>query len=160
MPGMRAFGEEEHNSMFKKLLVPVDGSRCSNRAVDAAIELAKCHGASVFLLHAIRDLSLPKEILQMIAAGEVTASRMQILQDSAEIILENARKKFAEAGLTEVQGEFVMGDPASKILEYGKQNDVDLIVLGHRGLGPNEVLLGGVARKLVNMTDISVLIVT
>jgi nucleotide-binding universal stress UspA family protein len=37
---------------------------------------------------------------------------------------------------------------------------VDLIVLRHRGLGPNEGLLGGVARKLVNMTEISVLIVT
>lgn len=160
MFGMLISSEEEHNSMFKKLLVPVDGSRWSNRAVDAAIELAQCHEASVLLLHAIRDLSLPKEILQMIATGEVTASRTQILQDSAEIILEHAQKRFTEAGLTEVQGEYVIGDPASKILEYGKQNDVDLIVLGHRGLGPHGGLLGGVARKLVNMTEISVLIVT
>jgi nucleotide-binding universal stress UspA family protein len=37
---------------------------------------------------------------------------------------------------------------------------VDLIVLGHRGLGSYEGLLGGVARMLVNLTEISVLIVT
>jgi nucleotide-binding universal stress UspA family protein len=37
---------------------------------------------------------------------------------------------------------------------------VALIVLGHRGLGPHGGLLGSVARKLVNMTDISCLVVT
>jgi nucleotide-binding universal stress UspA family protein len=108
----------------------------------------------------IRNLSLPKEILAMIKAGEVTESRTEILQTSAEIILENAQEKFTEAGLVQVQGEYIIGDPASKILEYGEQKDVDLIVIGHRGLGPGGGLLGGVARKLVNMTSISVLIAT
>jgi nucleotide-binding universal stress UspA family protein len=94
----------------------------------------------------------------MMAAGEITASRRQILEDSAEIILDNAREKFESAGVEDVRGEFVIGDPASKILEYAGQNGADLIVLGHRGLGPHEGLLGGVARKIVNMTRTSVLI--
>lgn len=144
--------------MFEKILVPVDGSQHSRRAVEMAVDLAKCHGSYVFLLHVIRDLSLPKEILAMIKAGEVNESRTEILQNSAEIILDNAREKFTEAGLGQVQGEYTMGDPASKILEYGEQKGVDLIVIGHRGLGPGGGLLGGVARKLVNMTTTSVLI--
>jgi nucleotide-binding universal stress UspA family protein len=146
--------------MFERILVPVDGSKYGGRAIELAIDLTKCHGSSVFLLHVIRDLSLPKEIMAMIKAGEVTESRMEILQDSAEIILDSARSKFEEAGITAVHSEYVVGDPATKILEYAGQNSVDLIVIGHRGLGPNESLLGGVARKLVNMTKISVLIVT
>jgi nucleotide-binding universal stress UspA family protein len=146
--------------MFQKLLVPVDGSPYANRAVDTAIELAKCHGSFVFLLHVIRDLSLPKEILEMIAAGAITAGRLQILQDSAEIMLNNALEKFKRAGLTNVEKEFIMGDPANKIHEYAEQNGVDLIVLGHRGLEPRAGLMGGVARKLVNTTTISCLIVT
>ncbi len=146
--------------MFKKLLVPVDGSEHANRAVETAIELAQCHGAEVFLLHVIRDLSLPKEILEMISAGEITAPRMQILQDSADIILGKARQKFEQAGITKVKSECVIGDPTAEILKFAGQNGVDLIVIGQRGLGPNEGLLGGVARKLVNMTKISCLIVT
>jgi nucleotide-binding universal stress UspA family protein len=146
--------------MFEKILVPVDGSEHGRRATEMAIDLAKCHGSSIFLLHVIRDLSLPKEIMAMIRAGEVTQSRMEILQDSAEIILDSARGRFEEAGVTGVQGEYVVGNPASKILEYAGQNGVDLIVIGHRGLGPTEGLLGGVARKLVNMTNVSVLIAT
>ena len=146
--------------MFEKILVPVDGSRHGARATEMAIDLAKCHGSAVFLLHVIRDLSLPKEIMAMIRAGEVTESRMEILQNSADIILESARGRFEEAGITNVQSECVVGDPASKILEYAEQNGVNLIVIGHRGLGPTEGLLGGVARKLVNMTRFSVLIAT
>jgi nucleotide-binding universal stress UspA family protein len=146
--------------MFETILVPVDGSAHGKRAVDTAVELAECHGSSVLLLHVIRDLALPKEILDMMAAGEVTASRRQILEDSAEIILNSARIKFENAGIEDVRGEFVIGDPAHRILEYAGQNHVDLIVLGHRGLGPNEGLLGGVARKIVNMTKTSVLIAT
>jgi nucleotide-binding universal stress UspA family protein len=146
--------------MFEKILVPVDGSKHGRRATEMAIDLAKCHGSSVFLLHVIRDLSLPKEIMAMIRAGEVTESRIEILQDSAEIILDSARERFDEAGIANVQGEYVMGDPASKILEYAGQNAVDLVVIGHRGLGPHEGLLGGVARKLVNMTNVSILIAT
>ena len=146
--------------MFERILVPVDGSQHARYAVEMAIDLAKCHGSSIYLLHVIRDLSLPKEILDMIRAGEVTQSRTEILQDSAEIILENATAKFTEAGVTEVQGDYVVGDPASQILAYASEKDVSLIVIGHRGLGPTEGLLGGVARKLVNRTTISVLIAT
>ena len=146
--------------MFKRLLVPVDGSPHAKRAVNAAADLAAGREARIYLLHVIRDLSLPKEILQMIAAGEVTESRMEILQDSADIILDNARDQLEEAGLSDVRSGYIMGDPASKILEYAEQNGVDLIVIGHRGLGPRGGLLGSVARKLVNMTTVSVLIST
>lgn len=145
--------------MFRKMLVPVDGSPHSKRAVEAAVDLAKRLEASVYLLHVIRTLSLPVEIMEMIASGEVTESRMEILQNSAQIILDNARRSFEEGGFTEVTADYVIGDPASKILEYAEENGLDLIVIGHRGLGPNSGLLGGVSRKLLNMTTISCLVV-
>jgi nucleotide-binding universal stress UspA family protein len=144
--------------MFEKILVPVDGSEYATRAVGVAAELAKCHGSSVFLLHVIRDLALPKEIMAMIQAGEVTESRMQILQDSADIILGNAQRQLEQAGVTGIARDCLLGDPPSMILQYAEENGIDLIVLGHRGLGPTRGLLGGVARKLVNMSTISVLI--
>jgi nucleotide-binding universal stress UspA family protein len=146
--------------MYKRILVPVDGSRHSKQAVKAAIDIAKRYEASVFLLHAIRNLSLPKEILEMVAAGEVTESRMEILQDSAEIILDNAKEQFAAAGITAVQSEFVIGKPTTKIAEYAEQNEIDLIVIGHRGLGPKGGLLGSVTRNLLNLTEIACLVVT
>ena len=145
--------------MFKKILIPVDGSPHSKRAITAAVDLVKQLQASIYLLHVIRNLSLPAEIMEMIAAGEVTESRMEILQNSAEIILDNAMQKFVQAGLKDVTTDYMLGDPASKILEYAQANGIDLIVLGQRGLGPNSGMLGGVSGKLLNMTTISCLVV-
>ncbi len=145
--------------MFKKILVGVDGSRYASQAVEVAIDLARCHQASVILVHAIRDLSLPKEILQMIQAGEVTQSRLEILQDSAEIILDNAAEKFKEAGLTGIQREVIFGDPAVQIARYAEEQGADLIVVGYRGLATEGNLLGGVARKLLHVAGVSCLVV-
>jgi nucleotide-binding universal stress UspA family protein len=145
--------------MFKTILVAVDGSANSRRTVDVAADLAKCHRASIVLLHVIPDEPLPKELMKMIVKGEITESRMEILRDSAEIILQDAQEKLHQAGVTEDKCEYIMGDPASKILEYAVDNRVDLIVIGHRGLGTEASFLGSVARKLVNMTKISCLVV-
>ncbi len=145
--------------MFKKILVGVDGSRQSNRAVEAGADLAQRYGASVWLLHVIRNLSLPPEILDMIARGEVTQSRMELLEDSAEIILENAREKFTQAGVTDVTTEYRIGSPAATLVAYAQEKGVDLIVIGKRGVSSDVDMLGGVARKLVNIAPISCLIV-
>jgi nucleotide-binding universal stress UspA family protein len=146
--------------VFKRILVGVDGSKHASRAVEAAVDLAGRYQASVFLVHAIRDLLLPKEILQMIAAGEVTESRLEILQDSAEIILDNAAQQFEEAGFSDVEREYIMGDPATQLASYAEQKDADLIVVGYRGLGsPHGSLMGSVARKLVNISKVSCLII-
>ena len=146
--------------MFKKILVPIDGSRHSTRAITAAAEMAKHYDASIFLLHVIRNMSLPKEIMEMIRAGEVTQSRMEILEDSAEIILDSAQEKLEQAGISGAERACLIGDEASMVADYAEQNGIDLIVLGHRGLNPGGELLGSVARKILNTTDITCLVVT
>jgi len=59
-----------------------------------------------------------------------------------------------------VTSEFVVGNPAAKIAEYAELNGVDLVVIGHRGLGPEGGLLGSVTRKVLSLTEIACLIVT
>lgn len=146
--------------MFKKILVGVDGSRHSDRAVETAIDLAKQNEAEVLLLHVIRNLSLPQELLEMIAKGEVTESRMELLQDSADIILESAKKKCAQAELQNVSGEYLIGSPASTLARYAEEHGVDLIVTGHQGISSESPeILGGVVKKLTNISKISCLIV-
>jgi nucleotide-binding universal stress UspA family protein len=146
--------------MFKKILIAVDGSRYSTHAVETAVNLAKQNEAEVILLHVIRNLSLPKELMEMIATGEVTESRMELLQDSAEIILDGAKEKFTQAGYSNVSSEYLIGSPASTIANYAEENGVDLIVIGHRGISSEgDTLLGGLARKLTNVSRVSCLVV-
>ncbi len=146
--------------MFEKILVAVDGSSHARQAVQTAVDLAGRCQASVVLLHVIRDFVLPPEIVEMIRAGEITETRQEIMEDSAELILETARAPFEAAGLSDVESTYVVGDPAYQIATYARDNDVDLIVIGHRGLGTRGEMLGSVARKLLNMTTVSCLVVT
>jgi len=104
--------------MISTLLIPVDGSAHSRRAIEMAAELARNQQADVLLLHVIRNLSLPKEILDMIASGEVTESRQELLENSAQIILENAAERLRNAGVEPASVEFVYGSPATTIVEY------------------------------------------
>ncbi len=145
--------------MFKRILVGVDGSKHAERAVEAAVDLAARYQATVFLVHVIRDLSLPKEIMQMIAAGEVLESRLEILEDSADIILDSASEKFRAAGLTDIQRSILFGDPAAQIARHAEEQNADLIVVGYRGLTTEDDLLGGVVRKLLHVTKVSCLVV-
>ncbi len=146
--------------MVKKILVPVDGSAYSNRAVEVAADLAKQYQSAVLIVHVIRNLSLPREILAMMAKGEFTESRLELLQDSADMMLENATRKFQEVGIADIKSEYFEGDPASKIAKYAEQNGADLIVMGGRGISSEEdSLLGGMARKLTNISKISCLVV-
>lgn len=145
--------------MFNTILVAVDGSPAGKRALDAAIEIAKCNAARLMLFHVIADLPLPQDIVDMIASGEITESRTEILETSAELILLGARRRCEAADYTNVTTDYVSGDPARKILEYADTHDADLIVIGHRGLDSQSDLLGSVARKLINMTQRSCLII-
>ncbi len=145
--------------MFKRILVAVDGSASGKRALEAALDLAQCHSSTLMLLHVIADLPLPKEIVAMIASGEINESRSEILKTSAELILQNAQQRCEEAGYTHVRTDFVTGDPARQIIEYAESHSADLIVIGHRGLDSQSDMLGSVARKLINMTHLSCLIV-
>ena len=145
--------------MFNTILVAVDGSPAGKRAVDAAIEIARCNAAPLMLLHVIADLPLPQEIVGMIASGEITESRTEILQTSAELILQDAQQRCEKADYINVTTDYLTGDPARKILEYADKHDAALIVIGHRGLDSQSNMLGSVARKLINMTQRSCLIV-
>ncbi len=145
--------------MFNTILVAVDGSPAGKRALDAAIEIAKCNAAPLRLLHVIADLPLPQEIVDMIASGEITESRTEILKTSAELILQDAQQRCEKADYTNVTTDYITGDPARKILEYADQHDAALIVIGHRGLDSQSNMLGSVVRKLINMTQRSCLIV-
>ena len=112
--------------MFKKLLVAVDGSSHSIKAVKVAAELAYQLKSCIVILHVIRDLPLPKEIQEMIQDGEVTESRLEILKTSAEIIFERARKIAGEEGVTQIETEIREGDPATEIVAAAQNHPMQI----------------------------------
>ena len=146
----------------QKILVAVDGSDSSLRAVDYAIQLAgKEDNACVILLN-ILGISTAKQVASsIIIAPTYGLKEYERYKREARKWLEKIGKKFEEKGIqTVIQ---VVGGPvpaANSILNYAENQNVDLIVVGTRGKsGIKKLLLGSVASSVVTHAGSNVLVV-
>lgn len=143
--------------MFKKLLVPVDGSATSQLAVDKAVGLARAFGSEMTVLFVIDPYPFT-------GVGEGFAYGQNhyfgALRAEAEAALAGARKAMDEAG---IQGSASVVESHvvwRGILEAASGGGADLIVMGSHGRsGIEKLMLGSVAQRVVAQATIPVLVV-
>lgn len=139
-----------------KILVPVDFSEHSQRALDEAVGLAKKFGAELHLVHCYQvypaggvapyDVVLPESVERTI-------------QEAARALLAEWAEKAAGQGVR-VQRHLSASAPSSGIADLAEALGVDLIVIGTRGLsGLKHVLLGSVAERTIRSAPCPVLTV-
>jgi len=147
--------------MIKSVLVAIDGSDNSKRALDAAIDLASKYSAKISLVHVVRQMQVPLNPGLMQEYEEMERKRQDILMKAGEQLVNLSKHKAESKGFTDVDGNITSGDPATGIEKIANKNKVDLIVAGRRGLGKEKARdLGSVSRKLANLTDTSCLLVS
>jgi nucleotide-binding universal stress UspA family protein len=138
---------------MNKILVATDGSDNAEHAVVQAIELA-CAKHSKLVVVYVRHAPLP-----LLGEPVYQRSLSRELREAADMT-EAAAAKAREAGV-EAEIEVVEGSPATRILELAGARDVDLIVVGSRGLGSVAgALLGSVSKAVVRHADRPVLVAT
>lgn len=154
--------------MINKILLATDASEASDRALTMAVQLATQNSAEIHVIHVIRDMQLPFEIkeipeIESDTIESFSSAREEIMRKVAKTILRNAKEKAENAGASKVETAIGTGDPATAILGYAKRWDMDMIVIGTRGLGKLDKLkgsiLGSVSRKVTNNAETSCLIV-
>ena len=139
--------------MYKKILVPTDGSEFAVKAQRHALFLAKVSGAEIVAVSVtennfVNGLPLDDEVYQL----------NQILNERSE---ENL-KEFDKLNEDNIKVTHVVreGSPAKVILEVSKEENVDLIVMGSSGKsGFDRFIMGSVADKVVNSAKCAVLVV-
>lgn len=140
--------------MLSKILVPVDGSDNSLRALDYAIFLAKSTGAGVTAMHVIES---PPTIY--IESQKLLDDIMSKYRTESGKILDKCKQNAEKSGV-KIETVIAEGDAASNITGYAQKEGFDLIVIGSRGLGKfKEMVLGSVSNKVLHHSKASVLIV-
>jgi nucleotide-binding universal stress UspA family protein len=137
----------------KKILVPVDFSFGSERAVEKAAELARVMDASVELMHVYQ---LPVFALP---DSSITVSPTYIadLTDRAQRALEKHRATLLADGI-QASCKLMEGMPAQAIVEHAKDISAEMIVMGTHGhSGFKRFLLGSTAERVVRMASVPVL---
>jgi nucleotide-binding universal stress UspA family protein len=146
--------------MVKNILVATDGSDSSNRAVDFATDLAKTYDASLHAINVIRQIQIPPEMLNMAQVESLGETRLNVLEHIAEQILNSAEKRAIDKGGPAMKKYVGHEDPATSISKYAKKHNIDLVVIGTRGLSKVKALLmGSVSRKITEICDVNCLIV-
>jgi nucleotide-binding universal stress UspA family protein len=135
--------------MFKKILVPLDGSQLSEFALNPALALATATKAELILMSAI----LEKEMVEVDDYYETTASTMPLPDtQSMRARMENYLNSIAEtrAGIgVPIRTTVLEGDAASCVVETAVSEQADLIIMGTHGRsGVSRILLGSVTQKV------------
>ena len=136
-----------------KVLVPVDGSEYSMKAVEAACDQAKTQPSSTLILLSV-SIQLPE-----LEEGRYIAEKMRT---QAEAALAKA-KEVAASKEAQVKVAAILAtgsSPAEEIVRVAKDEKIDLIVIGSRGLASKTItFLGSTASKVVTYSPCSVLVV-
>lgn len=142
--------------MFSKILVAVDGSQCAEKALKSAVDLAKKYNAKLILIHVVlRQLAVAPSQAGVIATS-VFVKEMEV--EGKEIITK--AEAFVKTEGVECACKMIQGVPAEEIVKTARDEGVDLIVMGSRGLTEvRAFLLGSVSDKVSHHAKCPTLIV-
>ena len=169
--------------MMERLLVALDGSDHSAKALELAADLAETYGAELLLAHVMSSAPLSLSEREMAAAeyadelagwtagqgatgtGEIGGSGHELLMHYSDLthhfrettgkhLLAAAKRKVSGRNIESIQVLLADGDPAETITGLAKEKKVDAIVIGSRGLSDIKGLfLGSVSHKVNHLAD-------
>ncbi len=138
--------------MIEKLLVAIDGSSHSMKAVDYASAIAASCKARVIILTVVKVHNVQKHSAELRKYAElehVSVVDLDALKSIANDLVAHAERRAREKGVDDIVTKVQEGPVARTIVACAEQNDVDMIVMGSRGLGSIEATLrGGVSHRV------------
>jgi len=138
-------------SLYMKILVPMDGSEYSQKALLHACDIAKNYQSNLILLYVV-EKSLPINLLDR-------KEYLEILRKFGNNVLIKGKKITTDNG---IDSKIIIkeGNITNEINKLAKNEKCNLIVVGSKGLGSTaRFLLGSVSNKLANNSPCSILII-
>ncbi len=143
----------QYFAMYDRILVPTDGSAGMDDVITHAGTLARAHDSEVHALYVVdtgRFSTLPAET--------TWESVTTMLEREGEMALDSFERLIGDG--VAVEGAVVEGGPSREIVEYAREHDCDLIVMGTHGRGGiDRLLLGSVAERVVRSSTVPVVTV-
>lgn len=141
--------------LYKKILIPIDGSKGGLLAVEQGVRLAELSGAHATILHVI-NFPGGKDSFESDVASNLVQEEMK---KQGEKVLEKVRSEVGSCEVT-LDTKLRWGEAANEILQEAKEGKYDLIVIGSRGLSNIEYwLMGSISQRVVRHAKCPVLVV-
>ena len=149
------------SKLYSNILVPYDGSKHSQKALKMAFEMAKAFDSSLNLVNVINvsSVSPPGKIRSKDTRKTLDQIKSSV-KTSVETYLQKIQKDYGDSGVI-VKGFVLEGDVTGKLLKFIQDYDIDLAIIGSRGLsGVSKIMsLGSISRKISELAKCPVVIV-
>lgn len=148
--------------MYRRILVPLDGSSLAEAAIPHAVGVARCFGSSITLIQVVSPITAATAIDPLTASGaeaELALESVEAGEDAAAEYLAGVARMPDFRGM-QVQTEVVRGGAAPEIVRRAKAGDIDLIAMsthGRTGLG--RLVFGSVADEVLRDAGLPILLV-
>lgn len=144
--------------MFKRILVPVDGSEPAWNALRTALEIGRKFESEIVIVHVSQQYSNAAFLAMPVDRTALERGNDEIAKLGNQI-LEFAKENIVKDYPFPVCYNVEVGHPSEKIIAVSKDYDVNLIVIGSRGLsGIAEFFMGSVSSKVSQYAQVPVLI--
>lgn len=138
--------------MFKKILVPLDGSELAAKVLPTVVELAKTFNSQVTLFHACHTEAVGEASPGVLAAAPAAEKKV------CEAFLSKAGEDLKAQGI-KVDWVCSEGVPAREIIGYAQKNNYDLICMSTHGRGEVAWVIGSTAERVVSHATVPVLLI-
>lgn len=158
----RRFEVDSKGTNMRRILLAVDGSDHSHRAVEFTGTLALRFDSEVTVLHVVEDVGtiVPPEFEAYARIERFQVSQREIIADAAHRITIEAEKMLRQMGVSEITTQVEIGHPAAAIVAWADKSNADMIVMGRRGLTDLAGLFqGSVTHKVSHLADCTVVTV-
>ncbi len=152
--------------VFKRVLVPLDGSRLSSRALPYAVEIASKFAAGIHLVRIVRPA------IPVTASTGMTTSPAAVEVAMEGALIEDRRnaaraRKYLKRKLRELRSarnnisyQVVIGDPARSIIDIANDDEIDLVVMTtHGASGLKRAIMGSVADRVIRESGKPVMVI-
>lgn len=145
--------------MYRQILVPVDGSETANKALVAALQLAKESGGRVRMVHVIEEWAYLSGYEQV---GAYAEDLLDVMREAGKKLLQDA---IMQAKATGVAADSMLFDGSSGrlaevVATAAREWNADLVVLGTHGRrGAGRMLLGSGAEQIIRLAPVPVLVI-
>lgn len=138
--------------MYKKILLATDGSEHSKRAAENAIQIAKTNpNSKIDVVYVVDPDKVKSDVLKNWNTADIADKRKERMKD--------VEKMAKEAGVN-YELKVLHGLPGPTIVDYANKNQIDIVIIGSRGLNTlQEFVLGSVSHKVAKRANCPVLIV-
>ncbi|WP_455367238.1 universal stress protein [[Eubacterium] cellulosolvens] len=144
--------------MVRKILVPMDGSKQSEKALDFAIDVAETEKAKLYVIYVV-DKKIPDELKRAIEAANIKDIIGTYTEVASRKVLDSAIKKAKNRNIN-IETESVVGNPAEEIVNFAEKMKFDIVIIGSTGMGrAKQFLFGSVTEKVCHNVPCTCVIV-